>query len=47
MAKAKVEVETPEFPKDFKHEESGAVVTALNEIQATAYRNEGFVEVEE
>jgi hypothetical protein len=46
MAK-KEELEKAEFPKELIHEESGAKVTALNDIQEAAYKNEGFKEVEE
>ena len=44
MAK-KVEVEKEEFPKVFVAE-NGNKVTALNETQAIAFRNEGLKEEE-
>jgi hypothetical protein len=47
MAKAKVEQEEKQFPKKFKHKDSEVVITALNDIQAAAFINQGFEEVEE
>jgi hypothetical protein len=33
--------------KKFVHEETGAVIEVLNDVQADALKNEGFKEVEE